>query len=481
MASSNNSLSYTNRDIVSIRKELINTIPKLTDKWTDFNESDLGITLIELMAGVQDMQNFYLDTQAFETYLDTAVQDKNVRALLRSMNYRIPLAKSSECKVRIVFVNNDSREITVPKYTSFTSSINSSVVNFVAKETITKSGSFDYIDIPVMEGIARTVSWSKDDLKSNKNVDGDVSRRIYLGYKNVSDGSVEIVQHGNIWKECDDALIKYEGGRWYSVHVDSDGQVYVLMSVNFLQLVEEGESLDINFVTTNGINGIVDMDTIDTINMNLQDVQRIYNTTKSYDASDSPSSADLQNMKVLARRNAVTMGRYITLEDFETAVYEQSYVFQAVVKDWKYSDYVSEPYVVKVWAVNTLGESLGELTREKLKKELVSKAIADVTVQVLEVESVDFNIDVDVVLSVDNETAKERLRTEIISFLNTTYRAENMSFGENISYSLMTSRIKAYSPYIKDVVVRTPSKDIEVGNIQFPRLNKISVRVVEEL
>ena len=481
MASSNNSLSYTNRDIVSIRKELINTIPKLTDKWTDFNESDLGITLIELMAGVQDMQNFYLDTQAFETYLDTAVQDKNVRALLRSMNYRIPLAKSSECKVRIVFVNNDNREITVPKYTSFTSSINSSVVNFVAKETIIKSGSFDYIDIPVMEGIARTVSWSKDDLKSNKNVDGDVSRRIYLGYKNVSDGSVEIVQHGNIWKECDDALLKYEGGRWYSVHVDSDGQVYVLMSVNFLQLVEEGESLDINFVTTNGINGIIDMDTIDTINMNLQDVQRIYNTTKSYDASDSPSSADLQNMKVLARRNAVTMGRYITLEDFETAVYEQSYVFQAVVKDWKYFDYVNEPYVVKVWAVNTLGESLGELTREKLKKELMSKAIADVTVQVLEVESVDFNINVDVVLSVDNETAKERLRTEIISFLNTTYRAENMSFGENISYSLMTSRIKAYSPYIKDVVVRTPSKDIEVGNIQFPRLNKISVRVVEEL
>jgi hypothetical protein len=481
LASSNNSLSYTNRDIVSIRKELINTIPKLTDKWTDFNESDLGITLIELMAGVQDMQNFYLDTQAFETYLDTAVQDKNVRALLRSMNYRIPLAKSSECKVRIVFVNNDNREITIPKYTSFTSSINSSVVNFVAKETITKSGSFEYIDIPVMEGISRTMTWSKDDLNSNKNVDGDVSRRIYLGYKNVSDGSVEIVQHGNIWKECDDSLLKYEGGRWYSVHVDSDGQVYVLMSVNFLQLVEDGDSLDINFVTTNGIKGIIDIDTIDTINLNIQDVQRIYNTTKSYDASDSPSSADLQNMKVLARRNAVTMGRYITLEDFETAVYEQSYVFQAVVKDWKYSDYVNEPYVVKVWAVNTLGESLGELTREKLKKELMSKAIADVTVQVLEVESVDFNIDVDVVLSVDNETAKERLRTEIISFLNTTYRAENMSFGENISYSLMTSRIKAYSPYIKDVVVRTPSKDIEVGNIQFPRLNKISVRVLEEL
>ena len=215
--------------------------------------------------------------------------------------------------------------------------------------------------------------------------------------------------------------------------------------------------------------------------MNIQDVQRIYNTTKSYDASNSPSSADLQNMKVLARRNAITMDRYITLEDFETAVYEQPYVFQAVVKDWKYSDYVTEPYIVKVWAVNTLGESLGELTREKLKKELMSKAIADVTVHVLEVESVDFNIDVDVVLSLDNETARERLRSEIASYLYMTYRAENMSFGRDISYSLMTSRVKAYSPYIKDVVVRTPNKDIEVGNIQFPKLSKVTVRVVEEL
>ena len=62
-----------------------------------------------------------------------------------------------------------------------------------------------------------------------------------------------------------------------------------------------------------------------------------------------------------------------------------------------------------------------------------------------------------------------------------TYRAENMSFGRDISYSLMTSRVKAYSPYIKDVLVRTPNKDVEVGNIQFPKLGKVTVRVVEEL
>ena len=481
MATSNNSLSYSNRDIVSIRKDLINTIPKLTDKWTDFNESDMGIVLLELMAGSQDMQNFYLDSQAFETHLDTAVQDKNVRALLRSMNYRIPLAKSAECKVRITFVSDDVKDITIPKYTSFTSSVNSSVINYVAQETVVKSGNFDFIDVPVMEGIARSITWSKEDFLSNLNVDGDVSRRIYLGYRNVSDKSVEILQHGEVWKECDDALLKFEGGRWFSVHADSDNQVYVLMSVNFLDLIDSSEEITINFVTTSGIQGVIDMDVINTINMNIQDVQRIYNTTKSYDASDIPSSSDLQNMKVLARRNAVTMGRYITLEDFETGVYAQPYVFQAIVKDWKYSEYVDEPYVVKVWAVNTLGDSLGELTREKLKNELMSKAIADVTVQVLEVESINFDIEVDVVLSLDNTTARERLKTEIKHYLEMVYRAENMNFGETISYSMISSRIMAYSPYVKDVRIANPTKDIKVGKIQFPKLNKVKVNLVEEL
>ena len=77
-----NTISYTGRDVADIRRELIDMIPTLTTKWTDFNESDLGITLIELIASAQDMQNFYFDTQAFETYLDTAVQYRLLGILL---------------------------------------------------------------------------------------------------------------------------------------------------------------------------------------------------------------------------------------------------------------------------------------------------------------------------------------------------------------------------------------------------------------
>ena len=57
------SLSYTGRDAIDIRRELVSLVPSLTEKWSDFNSSDLGVTIIELIAGAQDLQNFYFDNQ----------------------------------------------------------------------------------------------------------------------------------------------------------------------------------------------------------------------------------------------------------------------------------------------------------------------------------------------------------------------------------------------------------------------------------
>ena len=111
------SLSYTGRDNEDIRQSLIDLVPQLTDKWRDYNESDLGITIIELIAGAQDMQNFYLDNQTFETYIDTAMQDKNIRSLLRAMNYRVPLMVSARGTVTVSFVGSLPEYLSFPKYT----------------------------------------------------------------------------------------------------------------------------------------------------------------------------------------------------------------------------------------------------------------------------------------------------------------------------------------------------------------------------
>lgn len=56
-----------------ILNEAVARIPALTSKWTDYNPSDPGIMLLELLAAYTEMQNYYVDTvgeRFYQKYLD---------------------------------------------------------------------------------------------------------------------------------------------------------------------------------------------------------------------------------------------------------------------------------------------------------------------------------------------------------------------------------------------------------------------------
>ena len=471
-----NTISYTGRDVADIRRELIDMIPPLTTKWTDFNESDLGITLIELIASAQDMQNFYFDTQAFETYLDTAVQYKNIRSLARAMNYRIPLKSSSAGDIVITFEDSSYKEVDIPKYTLVKSSFSEVTQTYFVSENTYKSGEFDTMTVPVMEGTVSSIEVQKTQLANTLTSAGIPSRRIYLGSTDVADGTVRVLQEGAVWEECDDALLKYEGGYYYSVHVDSNGQVYVLMSVNYLDLIPDEGSLEVKFIITNGVNGQVKAGVLNQIDINRSDIVSVNNTFGTYGASNE---ADLFRLKVLAREHAITMDRYITLEDYKNAVDSEPYVFRSVVKDWKYPEFVDSPYLVKVWVVDSLGQSLRGEYASRLRQKLLEKGNVEVDVEIQNTETISFDIEANVILLARRSEDRESIRQTIIDYLRRTYSTERQDFGSRISYSVMTSRILSISQYIKDVLVLTPSMDIECSAIQFPVLNNITINIVD--
>src|SRR3989304_4216712 len=82
-------IAYTNKDYDSLRRELLARIPLLTDRWTDFNASDLGVVLLDLFCGVGDMLAYYLDVQANEAFLPAARQRQNVINLCKLIAYRL--------------------------------------------------------------------------------------------------------------------------------------------------------------------------------------------------------------------------------------------------------------------------------------------------------------------------------------------------------------------------------------------------------
>jgi len=107
-------LPYINKDYDAIRQELVARIPQLTDRWTDFNESDLGIVLLELFAGIGDLLAYYLDAQAAECYLPTARRRQSIIDLCALVNYRLHGPVAATTRVRFTLGQPAGRDLTIP-------------------------------------------------------------------------------------------------------------------------------------------------------------------------------------------------------------------------------------------------------------------------------------------------------------------------------------------------------------------------------
>lgn len=62
-----------NKTYREMMEEAVSLIPALTDQWTDFNPQDTGVMLLELMASMTEMQNYYLNQLGdshYQQYLD---------------------------------------------------------------------------------------------------------------------------------------------------------------------------------------------------------------------------------------------------------------------------------------------------------------------------------------------------------------------------------------------------------------------------
>ena len=467
----NTNLSFTGRDAVDIRQQLNNLGPNLTDKWKDFSESDLGEVIIDLIAGIQDYQNFYLDTQVFETYLDTAQQDKNIRSLLRAMNYRIPAIGSAKGEIHLTFLeevpeNIENGYFTIPKYTKVSNKSNNKVCYLTQDAVKVFPGTIE-VDIPVIEGTLRTMSVTRKSLENNTTLSGEVSRRIYLSGGDSSkyaDKSVEIIQgQGVIWKEVDDAILEYDGGTLYSVHQDSNGETYILMSVDFINYlpVDPTEEVVITWIQSLGTEGVVDKGVLNTFNK-LTDWSNkpitVTNLTKTYGAYDTP---DLSKLKVLARRQAQTLGRYITLDDYKNGVDTEPYVFKSVVKDWKSRQYVASPYIVKVWAVDTSNKDLGEQDVKALRTKLMSKGTTDIDVQYMPTDFVKIRMDISLELKVSTSSNMTSLENLARNYVDELYSLGNLDYAYRISILNLASGIRGLSSYIRSVDVKLYTASIE--------------------
>ena len=103
---------YLGKDYEAFRTEMINHIPQLLPEWTDYLQSDPGITLIELFSYGLDVLSYYQDRIANELYLPTAQLRQSVIDYTKPLGYILREATPSKTYVVFEIIPGDS--LTIP-------------------------------------------------------------------------------------------------------------------------------------------------------------------------------------------------------------------------------------------------------------------------------------------------------------------------------------------------------------------------------
>src|SRR4030042_4362431 len=124
------SLAHPTKDYDSLRRELLARVPQLTDRWTDFNASDLGVVLLELFCGIGDMLAYYLDAQAAEAFLPTARQGQNVINLCKLIGYRLDTPVAATTTLRFSLAAPLAEDLIIPAGTLCRASLEEGDIEF---------------------------------------------------------------------------------------------------------------------------------------------------------------------------------------------------------------------------------------------------------------------------------------------------------------------------------------------------------------
>ena len=153
----NSSLSVANLDFSDIKgnlKQYLQSQDLLKDY--DFEGSNMNV-MLDILSYNTYMQNFYLNMVAAEGFIDSAQLRDSVVSHAKTLNYLPGSHTASKAVIDFeILPANTPSSITVPKYTAFSTQVDSNTYSFTTNERITVSADTDgrYLveDLEIFEG-----------------------------------------------------------------------------------------------------------------------------------------------------------------------------------------------------------------------------------------------------------------------------------------------------------------------------------------
>lgn len=503
---SNKVITYSSFDFDTLKADFI-TYLQSQSVFQDYNFAGSNAnTIIEMVSGVGDLFNLFINAKANESYIDTAKLYQNINRLVKLTGYKPLGPRGSTVAITMAStftLDEDDKYFTIPKFAAFTVdglSPAGEEVKYSAIENTTfvgVAGSNIFSEtVNLIQGIGDSELFSGDATEFQKlELTSDKAIEEYL----------EVWVNDELWSYVDDIYTEaVSTSKVYTTRFNKNQRVEILFGDgNYGVIPTLGtDNINVKYFDTLGSDGRIGANKItgidDTIYVyNYNDVQQAQTITFTItQTSESDGGSEMQTVDQIANYSpgAIRSQKRIVTDqdtiDKLLAKYDD-YIYEcSVLNADEYFSATGESPATSAYNYNniflyplpkyatTLTAGLKLAIYDYLntyKMSTLEYVIKDVNF---------YNIDVLVNYYHDTESTQSASQTEaaISTYLSTYFSRGNRDMGENIKYSKILSGLQDLSGVssLTMGLSGTDSSGWEYGNIQlsavdFPKLNTVTI------
>ncbi len=349
--------SYTSRDYASIREELgaliSTTRPEL---WTDFFQSTLGLSLIDMLALVGDITTLGQDIAALEIFLATCERYESALRFARSVGYKPRSLQAAEVLIDLQNIPTDvftygatiaaGQTILGPNsipYELLTEhTIPAGAVTF--QMVLTEGVSFvDVVNAGAVSDFIATTA--------QQNVVRE-TLVVYVG---------SAANPANIWTEVESLALQTEASKVYETELTSDGELRVKFGDNIRGQVPAAD-ITLQYRTSQGSAGNQGLNTINgslaaTVLTTLSSITLNFANTAER-ASGGEEREGVADIKVNVPAFLRSADNIVSIEDYDNYAKQVSGVAQAI------SSPLRTAFAANIVEVNVWGSEQVDFTSE---------------------------------------------------------------------------------------------------------------------
>lgn len=461
------SIDYTNKDYESLRRELLARVPQLTDRWTDFNASDLGVVLLELFCGVGDMLAYYLDAQAAEAFLPTARQRQNVINLCKLVSYRVDGPVAASTFLRFSLAASLDADLIIPKGTACKARLEEGDIVFETAADATIPRGQTSVETGARQGESRTQTFSGT---------GEPNQSFLLSGTAVAHGTIRITIQDGEWTEVLHFQESDSDARHFQTDTDGLDHVRIFFGDGLRGGVPPaGSEISVEYLETLGAGGNLGSDLIsELLSPVYQGGEQVSLTvTNPVPATGGADRESLEHARKQAPAEVRSLWKAVTKDDYQALAEGFPGVAKAQVLD------VNDCKNIRYYQVNLAvapdgGGPPSALLKQDLSAFLESRKVITIEINLFDPVYHPVNVDAEVYAYVGEDLDLIRSRTE--QALDELFAFERMAFGVPVHFSDLVAVLDGVRG-VSHVQMYAPQQDIDIRPGEIAVLGQLNLDV----